>query len=193
MITEILAPFKIILASQSPRRHELIKGLGIDFKIQLKQIEEIYSDDLKREEITNYLAKLKASSFDKLKENEIVITSDTIVWFDEKPLEKPKDKNQAIEMLTKLSGEKHEVLTSICLTTSKKQIVDFDVTSVFFKELSGNEIDFYVENFKPYDKAGSYGIQEWIGYIGVEKIEGSYSNVMGLPTHLLYKMLNDFV
>lgn len=193
MLQQKLHKWKVILASQSPRRQELIKVLGVDFEIQVKSVAENYPKNLKREEITDYLAKLKASVFTDLKKKDILITSDTIVWFENKPLEKPNDKEEALTMLQKLSGKKHEVVTSISLTSSEKQIVEHEVTQVFFKEFSLEEIVFYVEQFKPFDKAGAYGIQEWLGYIGVEKIEGSYVNVMGLPTHLLYKMLNEFV
>lgn len=193
MLQQKLHKWKVILASQSPRRQELIKALGVDFEIQVKSVAENYPKNLKREEITDYLAKLKASVFTDLKKKDILITSDTIVWFENEPLEKPNDKEEALTMLQKLSGKKHEVVTSISLTSSEKQIVEHEVTQVFFKEFSLEEIVFYVEQFKPFDKAGAYGIQEWLGYIGVEKIEGSYVNVMGLPTHLLYKMLNEFV
>ncbi|APD07269.1 maf-like protein [Flavobacteriaceae bacterium UJ101] len=193
MLQQKLQNRNVILASQSPRRQELIKGLGIDFEVEVKSVEENYSKDLKREEITNYLAKLKASAFSNLNKEDILITSDTIVWFENEPLEKPKNKEEALKMLQKLSGKRHEVVTSICLTSLEKQKVAYDVTQVFFKEFSLEELMFYIEQFKPFDKAGSYGIQEWLGYVGVEKIEGSYVNVMGLPTHLLYRMLNQFV
>ncbi len=193
MLQDILKEYNVILASQSPRRQELIKGLDINFNIDVRSVEESYSNDLKREEITNYLAKLKASAFDDLKDKDILITSDTIVWFEDKPLEKPSSIEEANLMLENLSGKKHEVFTSICLTSSQHQIVDYDLTNVYFKDLSSEEIKYYIDNYKPFDKAGSYGIQEWLGYIGVKKIEGSFVNVMGLPTHLLYGMLNEFV
>ncbi len=193
MLQDILKGYNVILASQSPRRQELIKGLDINFNIDVRSVEESYSNDLKREEVTNYLAKLKASAFDDLKDNDILITSDTIVWFEDKPLEKPSGIEEANLMLENLSGKKHEVFTSICLTSSQYQIVDYDLTNVYFKDLSSAEIKYYIDSYKPFDKAGSYGIQEWLGYIGVKKIEGSFVNVMGLPTHLLYGMLNEFV
>ncbi|MFV0236976.1 MAG: Maf family nucleotide pyrophosphatase [Flavobacteriales bacterium] len=193
MLQEKLQHRNIILASQSPRRKELIKSLDIDFQVQVKPVEEHYSSNLKREEITHYLAVLKAAVFTSLKKEDIVITSDTIVWFNNTPLEKPKNQEEASNMLQKLSGKKHEVITSVCLTSLEKQMLEYDVTQVYFKEFSQEEIAFYIEQFKPFDKAGSYGIQEWLGYIGVEKIKGSYVNVMGLPTHLLYKMLNEFI
>ncbi|MFV0531519.1 MAG: Maf family nucleotide pyrophosphatase [Flavobacteriales bacterium] len=193
MLQQKLYDWNIVLASQSPRRQQLLKELGIDFKTQIKSVKEDYPSHLKREEITHYLAKLKASVFINLNKKELIITSDTIVWFRNKPLEKPKDKEQAIKMLEELSGKKHEVITSVCLTSLGKQIIEFETTQVFFKKFSSDEIIFYVNQFSPFDKAGAYGIQDWLGYIGVEKIEGSYTNVMGLPTHLLYKMLNQFI
>lgn len=192
LLTDKLHNKRIVLASQSPRRQELIKELGLDFVVEIREVEEEYESHLQRQEITNYLAKLKASVFTNLADNEIVITSDTIVWLEEKPLEKPNNRAHAIKMLQQLSGKMHEVYTSICLTSNQKQVIDYQITKVFFKELSLEEIICYIDTYKPFDKAGSYGIQEWIGYIGIEKIEGSYPNVMGLPTNLLYKMLSDF-
>ena len=189
MLSEKLKNRNIILASGSPRRQELFKELGLDFSIQVKAIEEIYPSTLKQEEITNYLAELKAAAFYELAENDIVITSDTIVWLNNKAIEKPKDKQQAIEMLQELSGTGHKVITSICIKTVASQKVFHDETMVYFKPLSMEEITYYVENYKPFDKAGAYGIQEWIGFIGVTKIEGSYFNVMGLPVHKLYEEL----
>lgn len=189
MLSEKLKNKNIILASASPRRQELFKELGLDFSIQVKAMDEIYPSNLKEEEITNYLAVLKANAFFKLAENDIVITADTIVWLNDKPIEKPKDKKEAIAMLLELSGKSHKVISSICIKTFSSQKVFFDVTNVYFKHLSLEEITYYVENYKPYDKAGAYGIQEWIGFIGVTKIEGSYFNVMGLPVHKLYEEL----
>ena len=190
MLSEKLKNKHLILASGSPRRQELLKDLNIDFSIQVKAINEVYPSTLKAEEITNYLAILKAKAFENiLKDDEIVITSDTIVWHHSKPLEKPKNAIQAIEMLQDLSNEVHEVITSVCIKSNNKQKVFFDITKVHFKELTFNEIKYYVEKYKPFDKAGSYGIQEWIGFVGVTKLEGSYFNVMGLPVHKLYEEL----
>ncbi|MFZ2284789.1 MAG: Maf-like protein [Lutibacter sp.] len=189
MLSEKLKNKNIILASGSPRRQELLKELGLDFSIQAKAVEEIYPSTLKSSEITNYLAELKAAAFTELSENDIVITSDTIVWLHDKAIEKPKDKQHAIEMLQEISGKCHKVITSICIKTITSQKVFYDVTKVCFKPLSMEEINFYVENYQPFDKAGAYGIQEWIGFIGVNKIEGSYFNVMGLPVHKLYEEL----
>lgn len=180
----------IVLASSSPRRQELFKKLGIDFSIKTKEIEENYPLNLKEEEITNYLAILKAEAFEgEINKNEFVVTSDTIVWHKNSALEKPKNKKQAIEMLQKLSGTRHKVITSVCIKSTEVQKVFFDTTIVYFKQLTSDEISYYVEKYKPFDKAGAYGIQEWIGFIGVTKIEGSYFNVMGLPVHKLYEEL----
>jgi nucleoside triphosphate pyrophosphatase len=190
MLSEKLKDKHIILASGSPRRQELFKELGIKFSIQVREIEENYPSNLQAEDITNYLAELKAQAFkNDLLKNDIVITSDTIVWHKNKALEKPKTKQQAIEMLQSLSGTKHKVITSICIKTLLTQKVFFDVTYVTFKNLTSQEIEFYVKNYNPFDKAGGYGIQEWIGFIGVTKLEGSYFNVMGLPVHKLYEEL----
>jgi len=190
MLSEKFKDKHIILASASPRRQELFKELGLKFTIKVKSIEEKYPSTLKEEEITNYLAELKAAAFEnELNENDIVITSDTIVWHKNRPLEKPNNKLEAIKMLQELSGTKHKVITSICIKTSTTQKVFFDTTVVYFKQLASEEIEFYVENYKPFDKAGAYGIQEWIGFIGVTKLEGSYFNVMGLPVHKLYEEL----
>ena len=184
---------KIILASASPRRQDFLSALGIPFEIRLKEVEEVFPSALKREQIADYLAVLKAKPFlDELKKNEILITSDTIVWLDNQALGKPKNPKEAFSMLKLLSGKMHEVITSICLSSSKKQLIQHDITKVFFKELSDQEINFYLDNYQPFDKAGSYGIQEWIGLIGVTKIEGSYFNVMGLPTEKLYTSLKEF-
>ncbi|GGK45764.1 MULTISPECIES: Maf family nucleotide pyrophosphatase [Flavobacteriaceae] len=180
----------IILASASPRRHELFKELGVNFSIKVKEVEETYNVELKEDEITNYLCKLKADAFtNEILENDIIITADTIVWHNNKALEKPKNAEDAIIMLKELSGKKHKVFSSFCVKTYKSEHIISDVTIVSFKELSQKEIEYYVENYQPFDKAGAYGIQEWIGLIGVTLIEGSYFNVMGLPVHKLYEEL----
>lgn len=189
MLKDILKDHRIILASGSPRRQQFFKDLGLDFTIQLKEIEEIYPDHLKAQEITDYLAQLKANAFTDLKPNEILITSDTIVWHNNKALGKPKDLKDAIQMIRSLSGDTHEVITSVCFKTSTETKVVHDSTKVTFKDLTTEEIEYYVTTHKPLDKAGAYGIQEWIGFIGISNIEGSYFNVMGLPTHLVYDML----
>ncbi len=191
MLREKLKNYNIILASGSPRRQALFKELDLDFTIHVKEVDEVYSSKLKHSEITDYLSKLKASVFTDLEENDILITSDTIVWKDDKALGKPKDFEEAKQMLQDLSGHMHEVITSVCFTSKEFQTTVNDVTKVWFKTLSEEEIDYYLKNYKPFDKAGSYGIQEWIGYIGIEKIEGCYFNVMGLPTRLVYKTLTE--
>ncbi len=192
MLSTKLNKYSIILASGSPRRQKFLRDLEIDFTIKLREIEEIYPANLKGVEITDYLAELKSSSYDDLKKNEILITSDTIVWLENKAIGKPKDRNDAIKILMQLSGKKHEVMTSICLKTIDSIKIVNDITQVYFKVLTQEEVEYYVDNFKPYDKAGAYGIQDWIGYIGVEKIEGSFFNVMGLPVHKLYTELLKF-
>ncbi len=188
MLNEKFKNHRIILASGSPRRQQFLKELDVDFEIQLKDIEEIYPEHLQAEEITNFLAKLKASAFAlDLDDNDILITSDTIVWLNNKALGKPKDYDEAFEMLTEMSGTTHKVITSVCLKTTDKEIVFYEETLVTFTKLSSDEIKYYLNNYKPFDKAGSYGIQEWIGLVAITKIEGSYANVVGLPTHRLYE------
>ena len=191
MLRNQLEKYRLILASGSPRRQQFFKDLDLDFEIRLKEIEEIYPPELKAQEITNYLAELKASAFEgELQQNEILITSDTIVWHNNKALGKPKDEQDAYEILKSLSNATHEVITSVCFKTNEKTDVLFEITKVTFNNLSDQAIMYYLENFKPYDKAGAYGIQEWIGFIGVSKIEGSYANVMGMPTDKLYEYLS---
>ncbi|MFC2176170.1 Maf family nucleotide pyrophosphatase [Bacteroidota bacterium] len=181
---------ELILASASPRRAWLMTELGVPFTVQPKHAEEVYSDLLKKEEIPLYLAKLKADAFtEKEVEKKIILTADTVVWLNGKELQKPTDLEDAKRMIGQLSGTSHEVYTGIHLRTTDQAISDFDRTVVHFKKLSDDEIDYYVENYKPLDKAGAYGIQEWIGYIGIEKIEGCYFNVMGLPLRKVYNAL----
>lgn len=185
---------KIILASGSPRRQQFFKDLGLEVEIRLKPVVEEFPSRLMHFEISDYLAQLKAIPFkESLKSNEILITSDTIVWHKNKALGKPKDANEAFHMIKSMSNTIHEVITSICFTTTTSEKTVNSVTKVTFKELSDDEIHYYVDTFKPFDKAGAYGIQEWIGLIGVTRIEGSYFNVMGLPTHLVYKTLKDMI
>lgn len=192
MLKEKLRGRKIVLASGSPRRQEYLKQLGLDFEIRLKDIDETYPPELKGKEITQYLARLKADVFLKdLKPNEILITSDTIVWHENKALGKPSNHSEALEMLKSMSNAWHEVVTSVCLSTIDSQRTESNTTKVKFRELAVTEIEHYISNFKPFDKAGGYGIQEWIGLVAIEEIQGSYPNVVGLPTHLLYKMLTE--
>ena len=173
--------YDIILASNSPRRQQFLKDIGLDFSIKTHPVEEIFPEELKAAAISDYLVKLKAAPFDNLKENEIIITADTIVWHNDQCLGKPKDRTEAIQMLQQLSEKKHQVVTSVAFTQSHQQILINETSSVYFKALTQEEIDYYIDNYQPYDKAGAYGIQEWIGTIGIEKIEGSYANIVGLP------------
>ena len=195
MLLENLKKHHIILASQSPRRKELLKNLGINFEVRVKDgIEETFPEHLQGSIIATYLAEQKANVYkNELKENELLIAADTIVYLDNEVLGKPQNRLEAQQMLAKLSGRKHEVITGVCLM-QKEKFDSFCATSiVYFKELEDCEIDYYIDTYKPFDKAGSYGIQEWIGYIGIEKIEGSYFNVMGLPVQKLYEKLAEFV
>jgi len=189
-----ISKYEILLASQSPRRQQLLTDLGLDFKVKIKNgLEENYPENLKAEEIPVFLSKQKADIYkNELDKNTLLITADTIVWSENKVLGKPKDYNDAVNILSSLSGKKHIVITGVCFTTLEKQKTFFASTEVFFKELTAQEIDYYITNYKPYDKAGAYGIQEWIGYIGIEKIIGSYFNVVGLPIQKLYSELIRF-
>jgi len=194
MLNEKLKYYNIILASGSPRRQQFFKDLGLDFKIILKPVKEEYPNRLEHFEISNYLAQLKSLPFEKtLKDNDILITSDTIVWHNNEALGKPRSENEAFTMIKSLSNATHEVITSVCLKTTTSQKTIHAITKVTFKKLNDDEIWYYINNFSPMDKAGAYGIQEWFGFIAVTKIEGSYFNVMGLPVHMVYEALNDIV
>ena len=194
MLNEKLKNYTIILASGSPRRQQFFKELDIHVDIRLKPVKEEYPQRLSHFEISDYLAQLKALPLqNELKDNDILITSDTIVWHNNKALGKPKDSAEAFQMIKSLSNATHEVITSVCFTSKTFQKTVNSTTKVTFKALTDDEINYYINTCKPFDKAGAYGIQEWIGQIGVTKIEGSYFNVMGLPTHLVYKTLNDMV
>ncbi|PJB15030.1 MAG: septum formation protein Maf [Flavobacteriales bacterium CG_4_9_14_3_um_filter_32_8] len=185
--------WNIVLASKSPRRQNLLKELGFDFEIKTNEVAEIYPPTLKREQVALFLSELKADAFvAELNDNDLIITSDTIVCLGEQIIGKPVDRNDAIKMLQQLAGNKHEVITAVTLLSKEKRTSFYEVTEVYFKALSLSEITYYVDNFEPYDKAGSYGIQEWIGYIGIQKIVGSYFNVMGLPVFRLYEELVKF-
>lgn len=188
----IFSSYNIILASNSPRRQNLLNELHFDFEIRVKEVEEKYPDNLKEQEIPVYLAKLKANAFADIGENDLLITADTIVWVNKQVLGKPYDYSEAFQMLQTLSGNRHTVYTGVCLKSKTKERVFWSSTDVYFRDLEKEEIEFYLEKYKPYDKAGSYGIQEWIGYIGIEKINGSYFNVMGLPIQKLYDELKKF-
>tara|TARA_B110000003_G_scaffold53347_1_gene53133 strand:+ start:86721 stop:87311 length:591 start_codon:yes stop_codon:yes gene_type:complete len=189
MLQNNLVNFNIILASGSPRRQNLFKKLNIPFTIKVNKVDEIYPEELKEAEITDYLAKLKSKSFKNLSINDLLITSDTIVWFEGKAIGKPKNKKDAFVMLKKMSGKKHYVFTSIFIKNLSFYKSFNDKTMVEFEKFTDEEIDYYLKEFKPYDKAGGYGIQDWLGMIGVKRIVGSYYNVMGLPVHKLYKEL----
>lgn len=189
-----LKKYNIILASKSPRRQELLKGIGIVFNIMTKDVDESYSKNISVYEVAPFLSLKKAKAFDEseLPENYMVITADTVVLINDTILGKPKDDDDARKMLKILSGNKHSVITGVTVRT-KEKTKTFSVTSkVSFDVLDETEINYYVDNFKPFDKAGSYGIQEWIGYIGVNGVDGSYFNVMGLPTQRLYQILKNF-
>lgn len=190
---EHLKKYKIILASNSPRRKELLAGLGIDYEVKtLPGIEETYPPTLAAEEIPLYIARQKAEAYRNLMQaDELIITADTIVWLDGEVMGKPRDEEDARQMLGKLSGRTHQVITGVCLTTKERQKSFSTVTDVTFATLTDEEIRYYVEHYRPMDKAGSYGIQEWIGFVGVQRIEGSYFNVMGLPVQRLYVELKE--
>lgn len=184
---------KVFLGSKSPRRQALLKDLGVSFELMQLDVEEVFPEILKRESIPLYLSKLKAQvGQTQLLDNELLITADTIVWANNVVLNKPASTNEAASMLNKLSGRTHEVITAVCLAKNNKIHSFYSVTEVTFKSLSEEEIEFYISEYKPFDKAGAYGIQEWIGFIGVDTINGSYFNVVGLPVHDLYKELLSF-
>lgn len=185
-----IAHYDIILASQSPRRSELLKGLDIDFRIEVIDVNESYPAGMMGVEIPMYLAEKKANAYRSImQENTLVITADTIVWHEGHVMNKPANEADARQMLTKLSGKTHQVITGVCISGLRKRKVFHVISEVRFARLTAAEIDYYLEHYKPYDKAGSYGVQEWIGFVGVEHINGSYFNVMGLPVQRLYNEL----
>ena len=186
-----LKKFNIVLASNSPRRKELMSGLGVDYVVKtLPDVDESYPDTLQGEEIPLYIAKEKADAYiPMMQPDELIITADTIVWLDGEVLGKPRDREDALQMLRTMSGRTHKVFTGVCITTTDWQRSFTAQTEVRFATLSEDEIIYYVDNFKPMDKAGAYGVQEWIGFIGVENISGSYYNIMGLPVQKLYREL----
>jgi septum formation protein len=179
----------IILASKSPRRKELLSSLGVQFSTEIKEVEESYPEAMRGAAVALYIATKKAEAFEIKSDNMIVITADTIVSIDDKILGKPKDYEEAFNMLKMLSGKRHEVITGVALKTIEKTRSFYEVTAVYFNDLDDKQIEYYLNTYKPYDKAGAYGIQEWIGAVAVDHIEGSYTNVMGLPTARLYKEL----
>ncbi len=184
----------IILASKSPRRQELLKLMGVDFKVVLKEVDESYPEGLSPAEIAVYIAEKKAKAFDEsLNKNEVVLTADTIVCIDDLILGKPENEEHACEMLAILSGKKHEVITGVAFLQNERLHSFFEISEVYFTHLSSEQIRHYVQTCKPFDKAGSYGIQEWAGLVAIEKINGSYTNVVGLPTHRVYQELKNFI
>ncbi len=186
--------YRLILASQSPRRKQLLSELGLRFEVLVKDYDESYPAYLEGEEIALFLARRKAGCFrDEIRDNEIVITADTIVWSRKKVLGKPAGRKDAIRMIAELSGSTHEVITGVVLLSVKGEKAFSETTMVSFDELTDEEIEYYVEKYKPFDKAGAYGIQEWIGIAGCSRVEGSYFNVVGLPVHRLYRELLDFI
>lgn len=184
---------RVILASGSPRRQQLIRDLGLSVEVRLKSVDESFDARLKREEVARYLAEKKADAMlADLRSNEILITADTIVCLDERILNKPQDADEAFEMLSSLSNRSHSVITAVCIASTTKKVVFHDETLVTFRALTPTEISYYIENFQPFDKAGSYGIQEWIGCIGITHMQGSFYNVMGFPLHKVYEALAQF-
>lgn len=193
MFLQNLEQYEIILASKSPRRQQLLADLGLKFTVQSTDVPEEFPAGLGMTEIPVFLAELKAEAFRPyLKNNQLVITADTIVWLDGEVLGKPTDYEDGFRMLKGLSGKKHEVITGVCLLSTEKKVSFYALTDVWFKSLSDEEIHYYLENYRPYDKAGAYGIQEWIGYVAINRIEGSFYNVMGLPIQSLYEHLKTF-
>lgn len=193
LLTEKLKDTNIILASQSPRRKELLAGLGLQFSTISLDIDETFDrNEFKKEQITEYLSAKKAKAYTDIQPNDLIITSDTTVWVDDESLEKASNREEAYEMIKKLSGKTHSVYTSVTIRSVEKEVTFSDETQVTIADLTDEEIYFYIDNYKPFDKAGAYGVQEWIGYIGVDNMNGSYFNVMGLPTHKLYKELVKF-
>ena len=191
---ENLNKYKIILASNSPRRKELLSGLGVEYTVKtMPDVDESYPDGLSGEEIAKHIARGKAEAYRSLiQADELVITADTIVWLDGTVMGKPKDEDEAKDMLMRLSGKTHQVITGVCLTTATMQKTFATVTDVTFATLTDEEVDYYVTRYQPMDKAGSYGVQEWVGFVGVENLSGSYFNVMGLPIQRLYTELKKF-
>lgn len=193
LIQEKLKPYNIVLVSQSPRRRELLKGLELEFKCTSVDTDESYPASLKDGEIPMYIAKQKADAYlPQMADNTLAITADTVVLINGSVLGKPKSRQEAIDMLHTLSGNAHQVITGVCIFTKGKRKTFSVLTDVRFTTLTDAEIEHYIDTYKPFDKAGSYGVQEWIGYVGIEKITGSYFNVMGLPVQRLYKELNQF-
>jgi septum formation protein len=194
MLSESLNKYKLILASRSPRRQQLLREMGLKFDVVLRDFIEKYPENLSGEEIAAYLASGKAKTFiNEISDNEIIITADTIVWCNSKVLGKPVDREDAIQMIRELSGNTHKVITGVTILSAFKERTFTETTTVSFEKLTEEEIFYYIDHYKPFDKAGAYGIQEWIGIAACSRIEGSYFNVVGLPVHRLYKELFAFI
>ncbi|MBR5499671.1 MAG: septum formation protein Maf [Bacteroidales bacterium] len=187
--------YHIILGSGSPRRKELLGELGLEFEVDTRNnFEEVYSEDTPQESIPEVLSMGKSLGFHReLSDNEILITSDTLVLCEGRVMGKPRDREDAVDMLKALSGKSHKVITAVTFRNAERSKTVSDTALVHFKELKDSEIDYYIDNYRPFDKAGAYGIQEWIGYIGIDKIEGSYFTIMGLPVHKVYELLLEFI
>jgi len=193
MVLKNLENYQLILASGSPRRQQLMRELGLEFEVRPSEVAEDYPETLGMTAIPEYLAQMKADALNgKMVDNELIVAADTIVWKDDKVLGKPQNKADAFEMLKSLSGSQHQVITGMHLQSKTKRVSFHAVTEVWFDELTDEEINFYIDKYQPFDKAGAYGIQEWIGFVGIYKIEGSFYNVMGLPVHKLYQYLKEF-
>ena len=186
-------PYRLVLGSSSPRRKDLLSSLGFEFEVMSKEVEENYPLSIPRESVPEYLAHLKSMAFtdEELPENYLLITADTMVLLENKPFHKPKDRDQAIRTLYSLSGQTHKVITGLSIRSKEKQYTFSVESKVTFRVFTLEEIEYYVDTYKPYDEAGAYGIQEWIGYVGIESVEGSFYNVMGLPTQRLYRVLSE--
>ncbi|WP_343611179.1 Maf family protein [Chryseobacterium oranimense] len=182
---------KLLLASQSPRRKELLSSLGFDFEVVKIECEEIIPEHIRIEEAAAYLSELKAKAFRELADDEVLITADTVVAIEDQILGKPKDEHEAKQMLRLLSGKTHQVYTGITIKSGSKTITETDVADVDLDEMTDDEIEYYIQNYKPFDKAGSYGIQEWLGMAKISRMNGSFYTIMGLPTHLVYKILKE--
>lgn len=195
MLLDLLKNYDVVLASGSPRRKHLLKEMGLNFRVETRSVDENFPGNLSPSEVAVFLSKLKSQAFqdDELKDNTLLITADTIVTIDGEILGKPGDRQEAFEILQKLSGTSHDVITGMTLRIKDRFHSFFSTTKVYFKTLSQDEIDYYIDNYKPFDKAGAYGIQEWIGHAAIHKIEGSYFNVMGLPTDRLFDELSLFL
>jgi len=185
--------YNIKLASGSPRRQQFLKDLDIPFKVELKSIDESFSEYLKANDIAEYLAKAKADAFQDLNQNDILITADTIVWHNNQALNKPEHEEEAFNMIKALENDVHKVISAFSIKSKDRQVVKSETTKVYFEALTDDEIWYYINTYKPFDKAGAYGIQEWIGQVGISRIEGCYYNVMGLPTQLFYNTLKTFI